>query len=117
MRLGDLPNSVRASFVLILRYLYRPTRPSSTLCFTYRGIRTWLTYNRIQFEYHTLERAIRWLAENRVLKRIRKGRTVIFCPGKHFFDLKYDYERSLEAAAETGSLTREYRDLLAYLKA
>ena len=53
------------------------------MCFTYRGLRQSYEYYRrkgeIMIDWHTIERTIRLLCQNGKIKRIRKGKTVIFC--------------------------------------
>lgn len=100
--LGDLESYARATFVLVLRFLHRPQ--SRGPCFTYRGLRNWLHYNpsvKGRYEWHTVERGVRRLAELGVLRRVRKGRKVIFCPGKYYVALKMEYlSRLRESGAE-----------------
>ena len=112
--LFSLPPSAYQAFILVLRYL--ASRDRTTYCFTYRGLRSWLHYSRSvseKPEWHTVERAIRLLAAQRVFNRVRRGRTVIFCPGPRFFEFKYSYVRLLEESSPRGEL----RELLEFLKA
>ncbi|MEB3779952.1 MAG: hypothetical protein GSR85_06965 [Desulfurococcales archaeon] len=113
--LGRLSPSAYQTFILILRYL--ASKNSSTYCFTYKGLRAWLAYNRDaelrKLEWHTIERSIRALAEMEVLRRVQKGRRVVFCPGRHFFQLKYEYQRILEDA--NAEANQEFKELLEYL--
>ncbi|MCE4628600.1 MAG: hypothetical protein F7C34_05610 [Desulfurococcales archaeon] len=55
---------------------------SKKRCFTYRGLRAWWSRNRKYqgSEWHTVERAVRKLAESGYLRRVRRGRRVVFCP-------------------------------------
>ena len=57
-------------------------RESGKRCFTYRGLRGWWSRNRKYegSEWHTVERAVRRLAEQGYLQRRKKGRRVLFCP-------------------------------------
>lgn len=114
--IGGLSGSVYQTFILILKYL--ASRESKTYCFKYRGLQNWFFYkykSDDKPEYHTVERAIRHLARLGVLRRIEKrgGREVIFCPGRYFDNVKWDYIRVLENA---GSLDEEHKKLLEYLK-
>ena len=64
--------------VFIKHYL----RESGRHCFTYRGLRAWWSRNRKWegSEWHTVERSIRRLAEQGYLRRLQRGRRVLFCP-------------------------------------
>ena len=115
MKLDLLQPSLYRTLVLIYRYVYRDGR--SSRCFTYRGLRSWIHYalpRQERPEWHTIERAIRKLAELQVIQRIRRGRQVIFCPGRYWYNLLYDYKRKLKSAG----LPRDspYRSLLEYLE-
>lgn len=90
--LDDLESYARVTFILVLRFLHRPQ--SRGQCFTYRGLRNWLHYNpdvKGRYEWHTIERGVRRLAELGVLRRARRGRKVVFCPGRHYHQLKLEY--------------------------
>jgi len=52
-----------------------------SLCFTYEGLRKFITYERLNIKFTTLERSIRKLAEDGIVKRIvrRRGKEVFFC--------------------------------------
>ena len=71
--------SLLQAIVFIKLYLEEQDYPKK--CFTYRGLRAWWQANRKYegSEWHTVERAIRRLAEEGYLRRIKKGRRVIFC--------------------------------------
>lgn len=71
--------SLLQAIVFIKLYLEEQDYPKK--CFTYRGLRAWWQANRKYegSEWHTVERAIRKLAELGYLKRIKKGKRVIFC--------------------------------------
>ena len=75
--LQALTQSELQAAVFIKLYL----EESGRRCFTYRGLRAWWSRERKYegSEWHTVERAIRRLAEEGYLKRIRKRRHVIFC--------------------------------------
>ena len=79
MSLSSLPPSLLQAAVFIKLYL--ESRGDGKRCFTYRGLRAWWDANRKWegSEWHTVERAIRKLAEEGYLRRVRKGRRVIFC--------------------------------------
>ena len=51
-------------------------------CFTYRGLRGWWsrTGKYHTSEWHTVERSIRALAAQGYLRRLQRGRRVVFCP-------------------------------------
>lgn len=116
MRLDALPSSLYRTLVLIFRYVYRENR--SSRCFTYQGLRSWIHYvlpRHERPEWHTVERAIRRLAEMGVLARrhIRKHK-VVFCPGELWYELLAQYRQRLR---EAPSLSQPYRELLEYLEA
>ncbi len=112
-RLSDLQPSLQFTFIVIMRYL----ESRGQNCFTYRGLRSWMAYNRDkqlrQYEWHTVERAIRKLAEMEVLKRVNgKGNRVVFCRGRYFLEFKYEYlQRLRDVNAEP---PRELKTLLEY---
>lgn len=114
MRLRDLKNSELQAFILSIRYL--ASRNQKTLCFTYKGLRSWIHYNhniKPKPEWHTIERALRSLAEKKVYNRIKKGRKVIFCPGKEYFNLKQEYLTSLKHVEEK---TEEIKTIIEFLE-
>ena len=77
------------SWLIMLRNYLRET---GRKCITYRGLRAWI-FRKPEYkdiEWHTVERAMRRLAEDGWLERIELGgRKVAFCP-----------KRDLEKAAE-----------------
>lgn len=100
---NSIPPYARTTFILIIKYTDRPDR--RTRCFTYKGLRNYLSYNREargKFEWHTIERGVRKLAEEGYLKRVRKGKIVIFCPGDKFNSLLWDYKKILGGVKEEG---------------
>ena len=114
MNLESLSNSERQAFILSIRYM--ASRSSKSYCFTYRGLRSWIHYNpdiKPKPEWHTIERAIRSLAEKGVYKRVRKGKTVIFCPGREFFSLKYSYLKTLKSVEPK---TNEVKSIIEFLE-
>ncbi|MEB2836087.1 MAG: hypothetical protein GSR80_000103 [Desulfurococcales archaeon] len=114
LTLDSLPASHYRTLVLVWRYVYREGRASK--CFTYQGLRAWMHYTLPKHErpeWHTVERALRKLAELEVLRRIRRGKRVIFCPGRHWHELLDEYRRRLrQGSLPLGS---PYRELLAYI--
>jgi len=113
--LDSLPPSLYRTLVLVYRYVYRDGR--SSRCFTYQGLRSWIHYvlpKAERPEWHTVERAVRKLAELKVIKRIKRGRKVVFCPGRYWLDLLYEYRRRLRQAALPPE--SPYRILLEYLE-
>jgi len=95
-RLTALPPSLQKTFILVHLYLEKKSRT----CFSYRGLRSWLHYNhvvkaRLWQEWHTTERAIRKLVELEVLRRLRKGRKVIFCKGRYYMNLVVEYNHRI----------------------
>ncbi|BAA79694.1 hypothetical protein APE_0718 [Aeropyrum pernix ovoid virus 1] len=113
LTLNSLAPSERRTLILIYRYVYREGRTSR--CFTYQGLRSWIHYalpKHERPEWHTVERAIRRLAELEVVRRLRRGRKVIFCPGKHWHQLLVEYRGVLSQAVK---LEEPYRSLLHYL--
>ena len=116
MRLEELSPSEYRTLVLVYRYVYRDGRQSR--CFTYQGLRSWVHYalpKAERPEWHTVERAIRSLAERQVLRRIRRGKRVVFCPGRYWYQLLDEYRRQLRSA--TLEQDSPYRQLLEYLEA
>ena len=79
MAIPDTPSLLQAT-VFIKLYLEERGYPEKR-CFTYRGLRAWWQANRKYegSEWHTVERSIRRLAELGYLKRVRKGKRVVFC--------------------------------------
>ena len=75
--MASLSEKRRLTLKLIAEYLSEVGRR----CFTYRGLRAYWDVRRLwnELEWHTVERNIRWLAENGLLRRIQRGRSVIFC--------------------------------------
>ena len=79
--LESLPTSKRETLRLIAEYL----RETGRRCFTYRSLRAYWDRRRLwrELEWHTVERNIRWLAEEGLLERdLRyRGRRAytIFC--------------------------------------
>ena len=71
--------------VFIRNYL----KDSGKRCFTYRGLRAWWSRNRLYegSEWHTVERAVRKLAEQGYLKRLQRGKRVVFCPTPFLYDV------------------------------
>lgn len=70
-------------------------------CFTYRGLRAWLLYDRPQkppIDWHTVERSVRSLVGYgyliRVVKRKGKKRITVFCKGRY-------WQEALEKARST----------------
>ncbi len=80
MGLPRLAPSLLQAAVFIKLYLEERGYPEKR-CFTYRGLRAWWDANGKWrgSEWHTVERAVRKLAEMGYLRRVRRGRTVIFC--------------------------------------
>ncbi|MEB3861190.1 MAG: hypothetical protein GSR84_03095 [Desulfurococcales archaeon] len=114
MKLEELSPSEYRTLVLVYRYVYRDGRQSR--CFTYQGLRSWVHYSLPKAErpeWHTIERAIRSLAERQVLKRIRRGRLVIFCPGQYWHRLLDQYRSQLRNTELPEA--SPYRQLLEYL--
>ncbi len=65
--------------ILIRNYL----RDTGRKCVSYRGLRTWIYRSTMyrDLEWHTVERALRRLAEDGYLQRIQlKGNKTIYCP-------------------------------------
>ena len=113
-RFSDLQPSLQFTFIAILRYL----ESKGQNCFTYKGLRAWMAYNRDkqlrQYEWHTVERAIRKLAEMEVLRRVNgKGNKVIFCRGSYFYDLKLEYLQRLRS--HNAEPPKELKTLLEYV--
>ncbi len=115
--LDSLSPYVRRTFILLLRYFASRQQPQA--CLTYQGVRGWFFYalsrqDRDGLEWHTVERGIRALAELGVLRRLRRGRRVVFCKTDAFYQLTMEYRRKLEGARlPEGS---PYRSLLEYLE-
>jgi len=67
------------SYLLMIR---RYLDEKKQRCFTYRGLRSWM-YRQKEYrdlEWHTVERTIRKLVEDRLLERVElKKNQVIFC--------------------------------------
>ncbi len=78
-RLSSLTPSELQATVFVKLYL--ESRGDGRKCFTYRGLRAWWDKERKYegSEWHTVERSIRRLAEMGYLKRLRRGRRVVFC--------------------------------------
>ncbi len=115
MRLEELSGSEYRTLVLVYRYVYRDGRASR--CFTYQGLRSWIHYalpKAERPEWHTIERAIRRLAELEIVSRIRKGKKVIFCPGRYWYQLLDEYRRRLRSTELPE--TSPYRRLLEFLE-
>ena len=70
-------------------------RDSGKRCFTYRGLRAWWSRNRLWegSEWHTVERAVRKLAESGYLRRVRRGRRVVFCPSPLLYNIFEELEK------------------------
>ena len=99
MRLEELSGSEYRTLVLILRYLSTRDRPQA--CLTYQGLRSWIHYTlprQERPEWHTVERALRSLAEKGILRRVRKGKRVIFCKTTEFYQLQTQYLHQLRSA-------------------
>lgn len=81
--LATYGNSGLKTLKIIIRYLkFKKERyGKDSPCFTYEALRKFITYERLNIKFTTLERSIRKLAEDGVIKRIvkRKGKDVFFC--------------------------------------
>jgi len=68
-------------------------------CFTYRGLRLWLTYNKMyrDLEWHTVERAIRRLASDGYLWRIDGKSYVLFCMNDRSKEIIENYRKQMNS--------------------
>lgn len=85
MRWYELPRALAYAVKLIDSYLIE----IGQLCFTYRGLRVyWLKRRGYEdFEWHTVERRVRELAEAGYVARVRKGKKVVFCVTEKWSEL------------------------------
>ena len=105
-----LSGSELQAFIFIREYLNElKSQGYSGKCFTYRGLRAWWSRNRKYegSEWHTVERAIRRLAEKGVLRRVNtrgreRKRLVLFCVTPEFEAINMEYERYLSTSVRGG---------------
>ena len=108
---GLTPSQYRT---LILVFMYLENR--GRLCLTYRGLRAWVYYNndvRGWQEWHTIERNLRKLVEVGVLRRITRGRSVLFCKGGKYYLYLLEYRRVAGSGGDTRN--KELKKLIDYL--